>query len=315
MTTGPIEIPGPWQHRYVAANGARFHVVEAQPAQGATPATATPAPDRPMVLLLHGFPEYWWAWRHQLAPLAEAGYHVVAMDLRGYGGSDKPPRGYDPMTLAGDVAGVIKALGATRATVIGHGWGGYVAWSAAAMHPQQVTAVCTVSAPHPLAMLRGLRTSPALAFRHILAMQVPVLPEQRLSVGSSGFLRRHLTSWSAPGSDFPDEESVTRYQEALGLWPAPHCALEYHRWLVRSRFRADGRRFSALMREPIGQPAYVVLGGADPALPPVAADRSERHVRGPFRRDVVDGAGHFVPEEAPDRLTTLLLDWLEGLAR
>ena len=92
-----IELPGPWSHRYVSANGARFHVCESLPEP--TPRSA------PLVVLLHGFPEFWWAWRHQLPVLAAAGYRAVAMDLRGYGASDKTPRGYDPLTLAADVGG------------------------------------------------------------------------------------------------------------------------------------------------------------------------------------------------------------------
>src|SRR5262245_64861874 len=108
-----VELPGPWAHRYVAANGARFHVVEAEPATGSAAA--------PLVLLLHGFAEFWWAWRDQLPALAAAGYRAVAMDLRGYGGSDKTPNGYDPRTLARDVSGVVKALGERSAVVVGHG--------------------------------------------------------------------------------------------------------------------------------------------------------------------------------------------------
>jgi len=99
-TTDPldaVETPGPWQHRHVAANGARFHVVQAGPTDGR------------LVVLLHGFPEFWWSWREQLAALAEGGFRAVAMDLRGYGGSDKTPNGYDPVTLAQDVSGVVKA--------------------------------------------------------------------------------------------------------------------------------------------------------------------------------------------------------------
>ena len=141
----PIEIPGPWQHRHVAANGARFHVAEAGPADG------------PLVLLLHGFPEFWWAWRDQIPALAEAGYRAVAMDLRGYGGSDKTPDGYDPVTLAQDVSGVVKALGARSAVVVGHGWGGYVGWATAVLHAREVSALCAISAPHPAAMLKVLR--------------------------------------------------------------------------------------------------------------------------------------------------------------
>ena len=92
-----VRVDGPWEHRFVSANGARFHVAEAG--------------DGPLVLLLHGFPQFWWAWRHQMPALADAGYRVAAMDLRGYGACDKPPRGYDPLTLAADVAGVIRSLG------------------------------------------------------------------------------------------------------------------------------------------------------------------------------------------------------------
>ena len=105
-----VRVAGPWTHRDVSANGIRLHVAELG--------------EGPLVLLLHGFPEFWWSWRHQLTSLAEAGYRAVAVDLRGYGDSDKPPRGYDGFTLAGDVAGLVKALGAQRAHLVGHAWGG-----------------------------------------------------------------------------------------------------------------------------------------------------------------------------------------------
>ncbi len=100
-----IQISGPWSHRSVTANGTRFHVASMG--------------DGPLVLLLHGFPEFWWTWRHQLVALADAGYRAVAVDLRGYGGSDKPPRGYDLMTAAADIAGLIRALGEANAVVVG----------------------------------------------------------------------------------------------------------------------------------------------------------------------------------------------------
>jgi pimeloyl-ACP methyl ester carboxylesterase len=86
-----IQMAGPWAHRTISANGSRFHIVEAG--------------DGPLVLMLHGFPQFWWTWRHQLVSLPAAGYRAVAVDLRGYGGSDKPPRGYDLVTAAADAAG------------------------------------------------------------------------------------------------------------------------------------------------------------------------------------------------------------------
>jgi len=113
-------IDGPWRHLDVHANGIRFHVVEATPDDQDTTAPTA----RPLVIMLHGFGSFWWSWRHQLRGLT--GARVVAVDLRGYGGSDKPPRGYDGWTLAGDTAGLIRALGHTSATLVGHADGGLV---------------------------------------------------------------------------------------------------------------------------------------------------------------------------------------------
>jgi pimeloyl-ACP methyl ester carboxylesterase len=266
------------------------------------------------VLLLHGFPEFWWAWRHQLPALASAGYRAVAMDLRGYGGSDKTPRGYDPVTLAGDVSGVVKALGERSAVLVGHGWGGYVAWATAVVHAREVAALATVAAPHPLAMLAaGLRGHRIGAMRHVAAMQLPWLPERRLADPASGFLLRHLTDWSSGSSSFPTDEDVATYQAAISLWPASHCALEYHRWLVRSRVRADGRDFGRRMQVPVDRPVLAVTGVDDGAVPADAVRRSRRHVSGPMTEYVAPGAGHFVAEENPTALTEVLCTWLAGL--
>ena len=297
-----VEIPGPWQHRHVAANGARFHVAETGPADGR------------LVLLVHGFPEFWWTWRAQLPALAGAGYRAVAMDLRGYGGSDKTRDGYDPLTLAQDVSGVVQALGARDAVLVGHGWGGYVGWATAVLHPREVSALCAVSAPHPLTMLRALRPGSGVdALRHVLAMQLPMLPERRLADPSTGLLRDHLRRWSGDPSRFPDEATAATYQRAIARWPASHCALEYHRWLFRSRLRADGRRFSARMRPPVRQPVCCVGGAADVALPAAGVERSRRRVAGAFTEHRMPGVGHFPHEEDPDGFTRLLLAWLGGL--
>jgi pimeloyl-ACP methyl ester carboxylesterase len=300
-----VELPGPWQHRHVAANGARFHVAECAPAD---------RPDAPLVLLLHGFPAFWWSWREQLPALAEAGYRAVAMDLRGYGGSDKTPDGYDPFTLAQDVSGVVKALGERQAVLVGHGWGGYVAWATAAMHPREVSALAVVAAPHPLVMTRAVRRGLRVgALRHVLAMQLPMRPERKLADPGSGFLRDHLTRWSSPSSDFPTADAVRTYQAAISLWPASHCALEYHRWLVRSRFRGDGRRFAQSMSRPVEQPVLVVTGAEDPALPGDAVAQSRGHVVGRVTERTIAGAGHFPPEEDAPAFDAVLLDWLRTL--
>ena len=148
-----IEINGPWTHRYVTANGTRFHL--ASMGEG------------PLVLLLHGFPEFWWTWRHQLVALAEAGYRAVAVDLRGYGGSDKPPRGYDLITAAADAAGLISALGEANAVVVGHDWGGLTAWTLAAYFPKSVRRLAIVSMAHPLRMRAAVLSSPLSVHRSL----------------------------------------------------------------------------------------------------------------------------------------------------
>jgi pimeloyl-ACP methyl ester carboxylesterase len=234
------------------------------------------------------------------------------MDLRGYGGSDKTPRGYDPITLSQDVAGVVKALGARDAVLVGHGWGGYVAWATAVLHPREVSALCTVSAPHPLTMLDALRPGHGGrhvgALRHVLEMQMPWRPERRLADPDSGFLRDHLRAWSA--SSFPSDDEVEVYQRAISRWPSSHCALEYHRWLFRSRLRADGRLFTRLMQPHVQQPVCCVAGADDPALPPSGTSRSRARVSGPFEEHLLAGVGHFPHEEDPGAFTEALTTWL-----
>jgi pimeloyl-ACP methyl ester carboxylesterase len=294
-----VDVEGPWTHRWVSANGARFHVAEMG--------------DGPLVLFLHGFPEFWWAWRHQLPAVAEHGFRAAAMDLRGYGGSDKTPRGYDPITLAGDVAGLVRSLGYSDAVLVGHGWGGYVAWATATLNPRQVNRLAVVAAPHPLRLRSAaFRSGRQLrAGGHVLSFQLPIMPERRLVADDATLVESLLRQWSAPGSAFPDAEAAWRYRRAMLLWPAPHCALEYYRWLVRAAFRSDGRRFVARMRQPVRQRVLQVHGALDPSVLPATAEGSAEYVMASYRWRLIDGVGHFPHEEAPDAFTKELLAWLE----
>lgn len=294
-----IDVPGPWEHQRVAANGARFHVA----------ITGT----GPLVLFLHGFPEFWWAWRHQLPAVAAAGYRAAAMDLRGYGGSDKTPRGYDPFTTARDVGGVIRGLGARSAILVGHGWGGFQSWGTAALAPQYVDAVATISMAHPQRMRAALRNPRQLsAARHVLGYQLPLAPENKLVADDGAEIDRILRAWAAPNSSFPDEEASRRYRDALSIWPAPHCALEYHRWVVRSLTRSDGRDFARRLRTPITVPTLQIHGAHDPTVLEETVRGSDSYVSGPYRFESMAGSGHFPHEEQPAELTDLLVDWLEA---
>jgi len=289
-------IDGPWTHRAIAANGARFHVSEMG--------------EGPLVLLLHGFPEFWWAWRHQLVSLADAGYRAAAMDLRGYGASDKTPRGYDPATLTGDVAGVIRSLGEPDAVVVGHGWGSLLGWACAVMQPKVVRRLVSVSIGHPLRLRTALLTHPAQARRaaHALAFQRPWLPERRLVAHDGAHVEQFLRQWGGPG--WPDAATATRYRRAMQVENAAHCALEYYRWAVRSIPRPDGVRFANRMKTPIEVPVLHLHGAEDGAYLPSSGQGSEQYVDAPYRWRLLDGVGHFPHEEAPAAFDAALLSWL-----
>ncbi len=297
VDTSELLVPGPWRHRFVAANGARFHVAELG--------------EGPLVLLLHGFPQFWWAWRYQLCELADAGYRTVAMDLRGYGASDKPPRGYDTGTLCADVAGVIRALGESRAVVIGHDWGGWVAWSMPALAPAVTRAVGVVSMGHPLQMRAPGGLKQWRATGYVMAFQVPVRPERWLTRRDG--VRKVLRTWGGRG--YPSPDAALMYQRAMQVPFVAHTSLEYFRWAVRSLPRRDGRRFAAELSRLIEVPVLQLHGGGDAIVRPESARDAERWVSGPVRWQLLEGAGHFLPEERPGQVSAALVDWLAGLPR
>lgn len=302
-----VLVDGPWRHQLVAANGARFHVAVSDPVVGGTGPGGTP-----LVLLLHGFPQTWWAWRHQLPALAAAGYRVAAMDLRGTGASDKPPQGYDVPTLARDVAGVVRSLGARDAVVVGHGSGGTIAWSMPTLQPDVTRAVAVLAAAHPARLhtarvaRRFLRTTARTSVRRLAYFQLPSFPERSLTRGD--LVERLLREWSAPG--WPDDDVVATYRDAMRIPFAAHSAMERFRWLVRSTPRVDGQTYLRAVRRPVTVPVLQLHGTADPCVPVTAA----RSVTGdPYGFRQVDGAGHFLAEEAPDEVSALLVEWLGSL--
>lgn len=300
-----VRLPGPWEHRDVSANGIRLHVAECGP------------PGAPLVVLLHGFPEFWATWRHQLPALADAGFRAVAVDLRGYGDSDKPPRGYDLWTLAGDVAGLVRALGERSARIVGHGWGGVVGWTVTALHPRLVAALAVLAAPHPLAVRRAAVRDPrgqgrALLRGGVLAAQLPRLPERHLRAGDG--VERLMTAragaaWTGTAGFAAAVESARRAMRVPGV---AHCSLEYYRWAVRSQARAEGRRFAAAVTRVPTVPVLAVHGADDPYLLASTAAGSRRWGGEQLRSVVLPGVGHFPHQERPDEVTALLRAFLSG---
>jgi pimeloyl-ACP methyl ester carboxylesterase len=292
----PVYADGPWTHREVSANGARFHIAEVG--------------DGPLVLFLHGFPQFWWTWREQLTAFAEAGYRAVAMDLRGIGGSDKPPRGYDPMTLTMDVTGVIRALGESNAVLVGHGWGAGLAWTAATMRPKAVRRLVVVSAAHPRQFRTALLSSPAQigASKHIFAAQRPLQAERALVKDGGAAVTRMLENWSGPG--WPNAEAARRYQDAMLIPGVAHSSMEYYRWQIRSLFRPDGLRYHQRMRALTEVPTLHLQGSLDRVLLDSTARGSGGQANAPYRWRLLDGVGHFPQEENPGVFTNEVLGWL-----
>lgn len=285
-------------HRTQTVNGISLHWVEAG--------------EGPLVLLLHGFPEFWYSWRHQIPALAAAGYRVVAPDMRGYNESEKP-EGYDAYlgrAFSRDVVELIAACGEERATIVGHDWGGVVAWGTAIHHPEVVEKLVILNSPHPGVFLRGVR-NPAQILRssYIAAFQPPVLPEMALRARNFAMLKMALRGGSQHAGAFTDEDLV-RYEQAFAKPGALTAMLAYYRALGR-RIIPAARQHGAVPRDggrTVVAPTMVIWGRNDPALGEDLADPGD-YV--PNRRvEFIDDAAHFVHAEVPDRVNELLLEFL-----
>lgn len=281
-----------WADRYIVVNGIRLHYVEA----GTGPA----------VVLLHGFPEFWYSWRHQIPALAEAGFRVIALDLRGYNESDKPPgpRSYDIDTLAADVLGVISAEGGGRCAVVGHDWGGAIAWHLAMHHPQSVERLIVLNAPHPYCFFRELKTLAQLRRSwYMLFFQVPRLPEWLLRAGDFASLSRVLRSDPVRPDAF-SEADIARYKQALARSGAMTAAINYYRAL----FRRDPFALRRQMR-PIEAPTLLIWGERDRYLGLNLIEGLEPWVPN-IRIERIPAASHWVQMDAPERVNHLITDFL-----
>jgi pimeloyl-ACP methyl ester carboxylesterase len=294
-------VTGPWTHRFINANGNRFHIAECGVGR--------------LVLFLHGFPDFWWTWREQLSAFAGAGYRAVAMDLRGYGASDKPPRGYDVYTLASDITGVIRALGERSALVVGHDWGGALGWAAATFHPRFIRRLAVIGAAHPLllrrAMLHDRRQRAAL--RHIWTFQLPRY-EHVLTRNDGAYIADLVHRWAGPDwRDTPEcHAHASACASAMRIDHVAFCALEYYRWAARSLTRQSGWRFASMMTTPIEQAVLQLHGSADSCVLPTTASGAQQYLGGAYDYHQLDGVGHFPHLQAPQTVNEILLNWADA---
>jgi pimeloyl-ACP methyl ester carboxylesterase len=233
--------------------------------------------------------------------------------MRGYGASDKPPRGYDTPTLARDVAQLVSALGETDAMVVGTDVGGLLAWTMASRHPRVVRSLAIVAAAHPLRLRHVLARSHAqrAASRYALrTFQLPRRPEHLL--GRDGeYVRSLFDEWSGPRWRATPgyHAEVARYAAAMRIHPVGYCAAEYFRWLVRSQLRPDGRRYAAALAAPIDTPVLQLHGALDGCVLPSTAQGSGQFVSGEYEWRLLDGVGHFPHNEVPELVSGELVRW------
>ena len=271
---------------YAETNGTRLHYVAA-------------GTSGPLLLLLHGFPEFWYSWRAQIPPLARR-FRVVAPDLRGYNLSDKPAGGYDIASLVEDVRGLIAALGERDAHVVGHDWGGVIAWALAIRAPDVVRRLAIVNAPHPGTFLRELR-SPGQLRRssYVGFFQLRGLAECVIARDDYAVIRRMFRA-ADRGRAWLADEDIERFVRAIARPGALSAALEYYRRLLRP---AALRQVSPL--RVIEAPTLVLWGELDIALGVGLLDGLDRWVRD-LRVVRFPTAGHWLNQQEPERVSAAL---------
>jgi epoxide hydrolase 4 len=280
-------------HGFTHVNGLRYHYLEA--GRG------------PLVVLLHGFPESSGAWRHQIQPLVNAGFRVVAPDQRGYNETDK--RGpFDLDVLASDVRELIQALGEERAHVVGHGWGGAVAWHLAATRPYCVDRLVILGCPHPARLAEVLRSNRRQQLKALpfLFLQLPIIPEQVLKLFARPVLSQ-LYWRSARGRMRVAAEELRPLVEAVRRPGAAKSMIDWHRAAFRKAMR---NRFRVPEYPEIAQETLLLWGKDDRSLSfEQLVPGTERHAP-QLHVEVLEGCGHFMHVEKPEQVSKLLTEFL-----
>jgi epoxide hydrolase 4 len=279
-------------HRYADLGDVRLHYVEAG--------------EGPLVLLLHGFPQFWYQWKHQVPALVEAGFRVVAPDMRGYNLSDKPlgVRAYRVELLARDVERLILACGEQTAVVVGDDWGAIAAWIAAMRHPERVEKLAILNVPHPARSLDGL-LSPMQLLRssYMFFFQIPRLPEEVIRAGDFALLRSVFRSDRVQPEAFTAED-IERYIEAIAQPGVLTASLNYYRAILRNL-----REMRALLQR-VEAPVLVIWGEKDRFLSRRLAEPPRLWVPNLICVKRLPDASHWVAEDRPLEVNTLLLDFL-----
>lgn len=277
------------QHHYVDVNGISMHYV--RDGQG------------PLLLFLHGFPEFWYSWRHQI-PAFRTHYTVVAPDMRGYNETEKPTWGYDVDVLTADLVELIKVLGFEQAIVVGHDWGGVLSWMLTIFYPHRVSRLITLNCPHPALMERALRTNPQQLRRswYMLLFQLPWLPEQLIRANDYKLIEEGLRGMAVHKEAFSDED-IQAYKDAISQPGALTAALNWYRRMY------DSRRWFAERDLTVHVPTLMIWGEQDQALGVELTQGTEEFAPNLQLRTIPDSS-HWVQQERPDLVNTYIWEFL-----
>jgi pimeloyl-ACP methyl ester carboxylesterase len=316
-------------HRTVKTNGINIHIAEAG--------------EGPLVLMLHGFPELWYSYRHQLPALAEAGYHAVASDVRGYGQSDRPEpiEAYSMKNMVADAVGIVEALGEDTAVIIGHDWGGPMAWNSAALWPERFRAVVGLSVP----FVRRSAFPPTKIFKQIfqnnffymLYFQEPGVAEAEFEAdvrhsmklfmfAASGEARNHPSGFGSAFANKPKDSKLFEgvpEPDALPAWLTEADLDYYSKNFQRSGFRGGLNRYRNMDRDweelpelaeaTITQPALFIAGEYDGVIAMTNPESMKPFVPNLRKSVILPGCGHWTQQERPAEVNAEIIDFLNSL--
>ncbi len=291
-TKRAVKLPQDFHHETIQAGELSMHMVSEGPESA------------PLIVLLHGFPEFWYSWRYQIPVLVEAGYRVVAPDMRGYNLTEK--RGpYDPLTLVADVVNLVHALGYEKASIIGHDWGGVIAWLMGCLQPELIERLIICNVPHLHAGIKAIRSlylPQVLKSWYIAFFQLPRLPEWALRQGNYRALARSLRAGTHGAIT---EEELNAYRE---VWSQPgelRATINWYRALVRHR--GELSKINGMVRLPV----RLIWGEPDFALDTRLAEWSRRWCT---NLDIctIRNSSHFVQQDRPDDFNRHMLLFLKG---
>lgn len=286
-----------WRHDYAHVNNIRVHYVTAG--------------EGPLMLMLHGFPEFWYSWRHQIPVMAER-FRVAAPDMRGYNQTEKPVgvSHYRIGALMGDVAGLIAALGEEKAVIVAHDWGGGVAWPFAAHYPHMVERLIILNCPPPSVLIRHLLTNPAQRRRsyYMFLFQLPLLPELALRARDYDMIERSLRGWAIDKTAFSDAD-IAMFKEAAAKPGALSGGINYYRAAFRQFLRSP--RGGGGEGPRVRCPTLVIWAEEDRALGKELTYDFHQEVEGPLEIEYIPGCSHWVQQERPELVNSYILDFLD----